>query len=172
MKVRGYRRIFAHTASVFFQRKIARPETGEISSLSCEECPGQEIVVTLFEIPYTPESIKASIAGKSPPRVVTAIQHLYTLLIRLLLESQPASSHKDILEIASGNVRYMEVEWWSESSMLRLACVYARFSIVIFDSTSLARSTGSMQLVPSRRDQVVELSLCSAQIIFTCKWAS
>jgi len=57
--VRGYRRIFAHTASVFFVRKIARPETGEISSLSCEECPGEEIIVTLFEIHSTPESRRA-----------------------------------------------------------------------------------------------------------------
>ena len=66
----------------------------------------------------------------------------------------------------------MEVDLWSESSMLRLACVYARFSIVIFDSTSLVRLTGSMQLVPSRKNQVVKLSLCRAQIIYTCKWVS
>lgn len=58
-RVRGFRRIFAHTASIFFVRKIARPETGEISSLSCEECEGEEIVVTLFEIQSTPESREA-----------------------------------------------------------------------------------------------------------------
>ena len=40
-------------------RGIARPETGEISSLSCEECEGQEIVVALFEIQSTAESRKA-----------------------------------------------------------------------------------------------------------------
>ena len=58
MQVRGFRRIFAHTAGIFFQRGIARPETGEISSLSCEECPEEHIVVTLFEIESTPESRK------------------------------------------------------------------------------------------------------------------
>ena len=55
-QVRGYRRIFAHTASIFFIRGIAKPETREISSLSCEECAGQEIVVALFEIDSTPET--------------------------------------------------------------------------------------------------------------------
>lgn len=50
-KVKGYRRIFAHTASVFFQRGIARLETGEISSLSCESQPGEEIVVSVFDVP-------------------------------------------------------------------------------------------------------------------------
>lgn len=50
-KVKGYRRVFAHTASVFFQRGIARPATGEISSLSCEPQQGQEIVVSVFEVP-------------------------------------------------------------------------------------------------------------------------
>jgi hypothetical protein len=59
VQVSGFRRIFAHTASVFFVRGIARPETGEISSLSCEECAGEQIVVTLFEMESTPESRRA-----------------------------------------------------------------------------------------------------------------
>ena len=59
--VRGYRRIFAHTASIFFQRDIARPETAEISSLSCEPCQGQEIVVSLFDIPVNENSVHAFI---------------------------------------------------------------------------------------------------------------
>lgn len=50
-KIKGYRRVFAHTASVFFQRGIARPATREISSLSCEPQQGQEIVVSVFEVP-------------------------------------------------------------------------------------------------------------------------
>jgi hypothetical protein len=32
----GWRRVFAHTADVFWRRSIARPGTGEIASLSCE----------------------------------------------------------------------------------------------------------------------------------------
>eukprot|EP00878_Enallax_costatus_P024037 GHUV01025625.1.p1 GENE.GHUV01025625.1~~GHUV01025625.1.p1 ORF type:complete len:231 (+),score=35.65 GHUV01025625.1:763-1455(+) len=60
--LRGYRRVFTHTADIFFVRGIARPDTGEISSLSCEPCPGGELVVSLFEVPYTPESVAAFIA--------------------------------------------------------------------------------------------------------------
>eukprot|EP00252_Welwitschia_mirabilis_P016631 TRINITY_DN3676_c0_g1_i2.p1 TRINITY_DN3676_c0_g1~~TRINITY_DN3676_c0_g1_i2.p1 ORF type:complete len:240 (+),score=29.62 TRINITY_DN3676_c0_g1_i2:164-883(+) len=48
--LRGFRRVFAHTAPIFFERGIARPETGEISSLSVEPCLGEYIIVTIFEI--------------------------------------------------------------------------------------------------------------------------
>jgi hypothetical protein len=58
-KVVGYRRVFAHTCSIFFERGIARPETGEVSSLSVEEHGGSEIYVTLFEIEATPEAISS-----------------------------------------------------------------------------------------------------------------
>lgn len=34
----------------------------EISSLSCEPCPGSELVVSLFEVPYSPSSVAAFIA--------------------------------------------------------------------------------------------------------------
>jgi len=57
-KVKGYRRIFAHTASVLFQRGIARPGTGEISSLSCESQLGEEIVVSVFDVPGHPTAIQ------------------------------------------------------------------------------------------------------------------
>ena len=60
MQIQGYRRVFAHTAAVFFQRGIARPETGEISSLSCEPLAGAEIVVSVFEVPFTPSAVQAS----------------------------------------------------------------------------------------------------------------
>ena len=57
-KVKEYRRIFAHTASIFFQRGIARLDTGEISSLSCESHAGEEIVVSVFEIPGNAATIQ------------------------------------------------------------------------------------------------------------------
>ena len=60
VQIQGYRRVFAHTAAVFFQRGIARPETGEISSLSCEPSVGREIVVSVFEVPFTPSAVQAS----------------------------------------------------------------------------------------------------------------
>jgi hypothetical protein len=59
--VSGYRRVFAHACDIFFTRGIARPETKEISSLSVEEHHESEIVVTLFEIEATPDSIEAFI---------------------------------------------------------------------------------------------------------------
>ncbi|KAJ9472546.1 hypothetical protein DIPPA_06940 [Diplonema papillatum] len=51
-RIAGYRRVFAHCAAVFFERGIARAETGEISSLSVEPCDGAaDLVCTLFSIP-------------------------------------------------------------------------------------------------------------------------
>jgi hypothetical protein len=35
---------------------------GEISSLSCEQHPGSELVVSLFEVPFSAESVAAFIA--------------------------------------------------------------------------------------------------------------
>lgn len=61
-RLRGYRRVFAHTADIFFVRGIARPETGEISSLSCEQRAGSELVVSLFEVPFSADSVAAFIA--------------------------------------------------------------------------------------------------------------
>ncbi|KAK6122605.1 hypothetical protein DH2020_043662 [Rehmannia glutinosa] len=49
-KLRGFRRVFAHVAPIFFERGIAKPETKEISSLSVEPCEGETLVVTTFEI--------------------------------------------------------------------------------------------------------------------------
>jgi hypothetical protein len=79
-----YRRVFAHTADVFFERGIARPETREVASLSiekvwaeeeeeeegggsCGAChppppPAVPLVVTAFEVPYTPENVRAFVA--------------------------------------------------------------------------------------------------------------
>ncbi|KAK6146192.1 hypothetical protein DH2020_020061 [Rehmannia glutinosa] len=58
-KLRGFRRVFAHVAPIFFERGIAKPETKEISSLSVEPCEGETLVVTTFEIQrseVTPET--------------------------------------------------------------------------------------------------------------------
>ncbi|CAL9225594.1 unnamed protein product [Arabidopsis halleri] len=49
-KLQGFRRVFAHSAPIFFERGIANPETKEISSLSVEPCEGESLVVTVFEI--------------------------------------------------------------------------------------------------------------------------
>ncbi|RHN73149.1 hypothetical protein MtrunA17_Chr2g0295391 [Medicago truncatula] len=49
-KLNHFRRVFAHVAPVFFERGIAKPETMEISSLSVEQCEGETLVVTVFEI--------------------------------------------------------------------------------------------------------------------------
>lgn len=57
LQVDGFRRVFAHTAPVFFERGIAKLNTLEISSLSCEEAPGHSIVVSVFDVPYNPEMV-------------------------------------------------------------------------------------------------------------------
>ncbi|MCO5574623.1 hypothetical protein L7F22_028412 [Adiantum nelumboides] len=49
-KLNGFRRIFGHTAPIFFERGIANLETKEISSLSVEPCHGESILITVFEI--------------------------------------------------------------------------------------------------------------------------
>jgi len=53
--IRHWRRVFAHTAAIFFKRGIARPETGEISSLSCEPANDANTTVALFEVPIFDE---------------------------------------------------------------------------------------------------------------------
>ncbi|KAI7843079.1 hypothetical protein COHA_003250 [Chlorella ohadii] len=60
-RLRGWRRVFAHQCDIFFARGIARPETREVSSLSVEEHPSSEIIVTLFEVEASPASISAFI---------------------------------------------------------------------------------------------------------------
>ncbi|KAJ3696369.1 hypothetical protein LUZ61_000074 [Rhynchospora tenuis] len=45
-----FRRVFAHVAPIFFERAIANPLTGEISSLSVEPCQHEFLIVTVFEI--------------------------------------------------------------------------------------------------------------------------
>ncbi|PIA44291.1 hypothetical protein AQUCO_01700118v1 [Aquilegia coerulea] len=49
-KLNGFRRVFAHSAPIFFERGIANAETGEISSLSVEPCEGETLIITVFEI--------------------------------------------------------------------------------------------------------------------------
>ncbi|OQR81771.1 hypothetical protein THRCLA_11419 [Thraustotheca clavata] len=51
-RVKNYRRVFVHPASIFFQRGIARPESKvEIASLSTEPCQGCSFTISVFEIP-------------------------------------------------------------------------------------------------------------------------
>ncbi|KAK9802978.1 hypothetical protein WJX73_002803 [Symbiochloris irregularis] len=60
-RVNNFRRVFAHTAAVFHKNGIARPSTKEIASLSCEECPDQAIVTSLFQIQADMKSVEAFI---------------------------------------------------------------------------------------------------------------
>ncbi|PAN28709.1 hypothetical protein PAHAL_5G173800 [Panicum hallii] len=48
--LRGFRRVFAHAAPIFFERGIAVEATKEFSSLSVGPCEGELIVVIVFEI--------------------------------------------------------------------------------------------------------------------------
>ncbi|POM60706.1 hypothetical protein PHPALM_30412 [Phytophthora palmivora] len=49
--VLDYRRVFAHPASIFFQRGIANLQTKEMASLSTEPAPGCKFLVSVFDIP-------------------------------------------------------------------------------------------------------------------------
>jgi len=49
-RVRGYRRIFAHTPAIFVERGIADTGTLEMSSLSAEECDDASFACTVFEV--------------------------------------------------------------------------------------------------------------------------
>ena len=70
-------------AAIFWTRGIARPATGEISSLSCEEaeegCGGgnQALWVVLFEVAATPASVAAFTEREHEFRFV-AVQPLST----------------------------------------------------------------------------------------------
>jgi hypothetical protein len=81
----AYRRVFAHTADVFFERGIADPATREVASLSLERVvptdrggddggggcdDGGGIVVTAFEAPYTPASVAAFVAREHEFKLV------------------------------------------------------------------------------------------------------
>lgn len=50
-RVPNHRRVFAHPASIFFQRDIANLDTLEMSSLSCEYHEGQSFICSVFEVP-------------------------------------------------------------------------------------------------------------------------
>ncbi|EFJ42039.1 hypothetical protein VOLCADRAFT_119537 [Volvox carteri f. nagariensis] len=64
--VPGWRRVFSHTADVFFLRGIARPETSSHR---------RGVVVSLFEVPYTPANVAAFISREHEFRFV-AVQPL------------------------------------------------------------------------------------------------
>ena len=66
--------MFAHTCTIFFERGIARPETKEISSLSCEEAPDESIVITLFEVEATPAAIEVGRAASLYSHIISEIR--------------------------------------------------------------------------------------------------
>ena len=60
-QIRGYRRVFAHRAPIFYERGIANRETREESSLSCEPTgdPESTLTVTCFDVPWSEEAVAA-----------------------------------------------------------------------------------------------------------------
>jgi hypothetical protein len=61
-RVPNHRRVFAHPASIFFERDIAHLDTLEISSLSCEYEAGRSFVCSVFEVTLDPEWSSSSAA--------------------------------------------------------------------------------------------------------------
>lgn len=76
---RRWRRVFAHTADVFFERGIANPATREVASLSIERADDNDegdddvepMVVTAFEAPHDPATIAAFVAREHEFRLVS-----------------------------------------------------------------------------------------------------
>ncbi|EJK75711.1 hypothetical protein THAOC_02554 [Thalassiosira oceanica] len=62
-RVPDHRRVFAHPASIFFQRGIADMETLEMSSLSCEYVEGASFVCSVFEVPNEGLSATGATSG-------------------------------------------------------------------------------------------------------------
>jgi hypothetical protein len=54
-RVPNHRRVFAHPASIFFERGIANIDTLEMGSLSCEYEEGASFVCSVFEVLFDPE---------------------------------------------------------------------------------------------------------------------
>ncbi|TYZ63104.1 hypothetical protein PybrP1_004618 [[Pythium] brassicae (nom. inval.)] len=50
-RIRGFRRVFAHPASVFFERGIGRLSSKEIASLSTEPAAGGVFLASVFDVP-------------------------------------------------------------------------------------------------------------------------
>ncbi|CAI9119036.1 OLC1v1020685C1 [Oldenlandia corymbosa var. corymbosa] len=78
-KLSGFRRVFGHSAPIFFERGIAKPQTKEISSLSVEPCEGETLVISLFEIPRS--EIPAFIEREHEFRFLAVIPETYNGLL-------------------------------------------------------------------------------------------
>jgi len=50
-RVHNHRRVFAHPASIFFQRGIANLDSLQMSSLSCEYVEGSSFICSVFDVP-------------------------------------------------------------------------------------------------------------------------
>ena len=50
-RLHGFRRVFAHTPAVFYNRGIADVPSLQMASLSAEPCEGSSFIVTAFEVP-------------------------------------------------------------------------------------------------------------------------
>jgi len=65
-KLKNWRRVFAHVGTVFFVLGIARPDTREMSGLSVEEYEGEELFISVFDIPI--EEVPLFYAREEPFR--------------------------------------------------------------------------------------------------------
>ena len=50
-RVEGFRRVFAHSPSIFVSRGIANTETLEMSSIAAEPCEGASFLCAIFDVP-------------------------------------------------------------------------------------------------------------------------
>ena len=141
-RVSGYRRVFGHPASIFFQRGIANFETKEMSSLSAEPCdksPG--FVCSIFEVPS-----KDMMTDGVPSRAFLEREEEFNIVPRVKYVSLDSSkeSGEGILCTSSDDATYLS-RWgkdhfhqqygqygidsiwgWKHDSGLRPCAVYLR----------------------------------------------
>ena len=144
-RVPGYRRVFAHPTSVFFQRQIANLDTLEISSLSVEyvseDFPG--FVAVIFEVPND-DRIKLKDGKVIPSREFLEREEEFDIISVHYLEWDGRKVENGIICTRSTDERYLE-RWgkehfekhfvkygvdtiwnWAEDSGMRPCALYLR----------------------------------------------
>lgn len=102
VKVKGFRRVFAHTPSVFVERGVANWETQEMSSLSAEPCEEGEFIATAFEVDGNMDDFRER------------EEEFYLEMVPYqpldVVESAPSDGHLGMLCTASSDAKYIE-QW-------------------------------------------------------------
>lgn len=117
-RVKNYRRVFGHPASIFFQRGIANMETLEISSLCAEFCGGHEgFICSVFEVSNEKGEFSSIESNEFVPSMAfREREEEFEIILVPYLEKESSSSHHDkkgILCTRSSDENYL-ILWGKE----------------------------------------------------------